>query len=85
MSWSVQPTVATRVGSFSMVVSPKACLMVTGKASASALVLVVAASSSVEPVLQPVRASAPSVTASARWRSRFMGFLESGGQLVRQA
>ena len=40
-SWSVQPRVATRVGSDSMVVSPKACSMVTGKASASAVVVAV--------------------------------------------
>ena len=51
-SWSLQPRVATRFGSFSMVVLPKACSMVTGKASASALVLELAdsLSESVEPV-----------------------------------
>ena len=49
-----------RWGSYSMVVEPKACSIVTGKASASALVPLGAASSpSVEPVAQPVRASAP--------------------------
>ncbi len=36
MSWSTQPTVATLVGSLVIVVSPKVCLMVTGKAPCSA-------------------------------------------------
>ena len=36
-SWLAQPTVATRSGAFSIVVSLKACSMVTGKAAEFAL------------------------------------------------
>ena len=56
LSWSVQPRVATRVGSSSIVVSPNACSMVTGKASASTCELALgsgASVASVEPVLHP--------------------------------
>ncbi len=80
-SWSVQPRVATRVGSSSMVVSPKACSIVTGKASASAEVVAVGslavASLEVEPVLHPVSSAAarPTVVAATvvRREARFMG------------
>ena len=64
-SWSVQPRVATRVGSDSIVVSPSACSMVTGNASASAVVVAVGSAavpvSLVEPVLQPARAATRTV------------------------
>ena len=89
-SWSLQPRVATRFGSFSMVVSPKACSIVTGKASASALVLALAdlLSESVEPVEQPVRARAPTAAAIARWRREDAGgsWVSFGSRaVVRQA
>ena len=66
-SWSDQPRVATRVGSSSIVVSPYACSIVTGKASASTCEVLSASGASwasVEPVLQPASAEAPSATAS---------------------
>ena len=66
LSWSVQPRVATRCGSSSMVVSPKACSMVTGKASASTSVCDWASTCwVVEPVEQAVRAVALRAATSA--------------------
>ena len=72
LSWSVQPSVATRCGSSSIVVSPKACSMVTGKASASTSVLAWASTwSVVEPVEQaassgPARAAVSAAASAVR-------------------
>src|SRR5688572_20762196 len=67
-SWSVQPRVATRVGSDSIVVSPSACSMVTGKASGSTDVVDVGSTAAsvplVDPVLHPVRAATRTVAAA---------------------
>ncbi len=65
------------MGSDSIVVSPKACSIVTGNASASTSVVAVAslaASSAavVEPVLQAVRAATARAAAAPRRRVRVM-------------
>src|SRR5688500_1315610 len=60
-----QETVATRCGCLSMVVSPKACLMVTGSCALEDSAADEAEEEAAGPVEQPVRASAAAATAVA--------------------
>ncbi len=80
LSWSVQPRVATRLGSDSIVVSPKACSMVTGKAPSSTDVVLPEDSSavSVEPVLQAVSRLSPARAVTSLVAVRRMLILELG-------